>query len=147
MPASKLTADRRKAALRYLKKGNARARVAEAIGVLPETLQGWVDRKPDFRREVETAEAQAQMEIVSGIMLACSEGAWRAGAWLLERLDPEHWASVTERAMLNADEDGDEGAEAGGGSEADAAEARKIRDPLGHIEDQLAARRGKRKSA
>jgi hypothetical protein len=140
MPASKLTADRRKAALRYLKKGNARARVAEAIGVLPETLQGWVDRKPDFRREVETAEAQAQMEIVSGIMLACSEGAWRAGAWLLERLDPEHWASVTERAMLNdGDEDEDEG-------EGGTAEEAKLRDPLGHIEDQLAARR-KRKSA
>jgi hypothetical protein len=139
-PKSKLTAERRKDALRFLRKGNHRPRVAVAIGVHPETFKRWIDTKADFRGEVEQAEAQAQMEIVAAITMACEEGSWRAGAWLLERLDPEHWASVTERAMLNdGDEDEDEG-------EGGTAEEAKLRDPLGHIEDQLAARR-KRKSA
>ena len=51
-------------------------------------------RLRDFVAEINRSEAQAELEAVKTIRRAGLNGQWRAGGWMLERLEPEEFGPV-----------------------------------------------------
>ena len=80
--------------------GNHRKHAAAYAGIDEATLRRWIARGRDsddepytsFRKAVEQAEAKAQVMAMGCITKAARDGDWRAGAWILERRAPEHYA-------------------------------------------------------
>jgi hypothetical protein len=78
----------------------------------------------EFRVAVDQARAEAEAILVSRISKAAQAGSWRAACWLLERRNPEKWASMSERNRADND----------------TTETEAPPDPLSRV-DELAARR------
>lgn len=76
-----------------LRHGNTRTAAAAAAGIARGQLYSWMERFPTFRDDVEKAEADAELAMVSKITTAAVES-WTAAAWWLERRRPNDWGRV-----------------------------------------------------
>jgi len=63
---SKLTDDRREAALEAAREGKSKAGCARAAGVAKSTLSDWVDANDEFRNGFRRARAEGESELVRG---------------------------------------------------------------------------------
>lgn len=68
--------------------GSSLAIAAKYIGVNRSTLWREMKRDADFASAIEQAQARNQVTVLQKINEA-TDKQWRAGAWLLERLNPE----------------------------------------------------------
>lgn len=130
---SKLTPDVQERIAALIRVGNTVEIAAEAAGIARGTFFVWMNRGADARPEspyaqfhaaIEAARAQAEATLVTRIAKAAANGSWLAAAWLLERGAPERWAKLSDRRLLDDNDD------------APAAAA----DPFALV-DELAARR------
>lgn len=130
--------------------GNFITTALVVVGVGKATFYAWLDRgdpagqdaadEPyrELRARMETARAEGIALNVSTIQQAAKKD-WRAGAWLLERTDPERFSRSGIRART---EDGDGEQQAAGAVDGEDA------DPFADIPgDELAPRRAGRASA
>ena len=88
---SKLTPERSARILDLLRAGNTRQTAAQASGIDPGTLSGYVSRFPDFATAVKEAESEAESRHVANIAGAAARGSWQASAWWLERRRYADW--------------------------------------------------------
>ncbi len=88
---SKRTPEVETAILNALRVGNTRTDSALAAGIGIGTLGAWCRQYPQFRADVERAEAEARLRFV-GIIATAARTSWQAAAWFLERRVPEYWA-------------------------------------------------------
>ena len=103
---TKLTPAIHKAVVRHVKRGNWIYTAGKALGLSRRTIMTWMQvgrgEHPDrpakepytsFALDVETAFAEAEIQIVEGVRTADD---WRAGAWLLEHgPSRDRWAQDT----------------------------------------------------
>jgi len=71
--------------------GNTNRTAALAAGISERAFYSWLSEDAEFADAYACARAQGQEELVGQIRLA-SMADWKAAAWLLERMDPEHWS-------------------------------------------------------
>jgi hypothetical protein len=82
-----------------IKGGNTLEAACEHAGISYRTMKNWEERGQreqsgeyfHFFEEIEQAKGLAEVELVRIISCAALED-WRAGAWLLERLNPLKWS-------------------------------------------------------
>jgi hypothetical protein len=98
---TKFTPEIRDVILRTLASGVGLETCAAVAGIDARTLAHWIKRGEeeqaagnesewvDFLRGVTRARAQVRASLAANIRKAAAEGDWRAGAWMLERLDPQ----------------------------------------------------------
>ena len=67
---------------------------AALAGISHETLCQWQRRYPHFRQAIQEAVAQGAEERLKIIRTAAKGGDWRACAWWLEHVLPEHYAKT-----------------------------------------------------
>jgi len=72
-------------------------RAAEYIGINPGTAQGWVTKRQDFGKRVETARKKHELSLLRDVQLA-GEKSWQAKAWILER--GYNWAQPSARLAV-----------------------------------------------
>lgn len=105
----KVTKAREVLILKLLRAGNSRATTADAAGIDEESWAHWMSAKSlryrGFQNLVQKAEAEAEASLVAKVSRAANGGAWRAAAWLLERINPEDWAEPRKKADKDADDD------------------------------------------
>ena len=109
---SKLTPAIHKAVVKHVKRGNWIYTAGKALGLHRRTIMTWMQvgrgEHPDrpakepytsFAADVESAYAEAEIQIVEGVRTADD---WRAGAWLLEHgPSRDRWAKdITISAQL-----------------------------------------------
>ncbi len=115
MPAhSKLTDRTHRIILSALGSGCYRATACEYANVSPSAFYSWLERgqldierglnTPHAKlvRDIEQAEAAAEVRALALIMKAAHNGAWQAAAWMLERKHPEKWGK-RERLSIEPD--------------------------------------------
>jgi hypothetical protein len=95
-----------------LEAGNMRRAVAAYCGINKDTIQDWLNNKPEFSAQVRKAEAKAEYRCVIKVMFG--QAGWQAAAWWLERKWHEDWGrrervdmvldtrKAAERALLDA---------------------------------------------
>jgi len=91
------TKQRAEKVLQLLRDGSFRSKAAAAVGVDLDTLLAWMIEHPDFARDVEAAEAKAELEHLRNLRDKAGDD-WRASAWWLERKHPDRWGK---RETLN----------------------------------------------
>jgi len=62
------------------------------VGVSPQTYYNWQERFPDFRQQVEKANAFAQYTLLEIVNKAAKAGSVEDAKWLLVHRWPEHFA-------------------------------------------------------
>ena len=72
---------------------------ASSAGISERSLYAWIAEDAEFADDYACARAKGRTGLVSAITRAAIgtddvPGDWRAAAWLLERMDPEHWAKA-----------------------------------------------------
>ncbi len=67
---------------------------AALAGISHETFHAWQRRYPQFRLAVQEAVARGAEERLQTIRAAAKQGDWRACAWWLEHVLPEHYAKT-----------------------------------------------------
>jgi len=60
-------------------------RAAELVGMNPNTIQGWTNKRPTFGRAIKKARREHEVSLLRSIELA-GEKSWQARAWLAERV-------------------------------------------------------------
>lgn len=97
---SKFNEDRAERLLLAARGGNTLKTSAAYAGITYTTLRRWIlmaddpDAPPhfaEFKRDLEKARADAEVEALAHIRLAGKSGQWQADAWFLERSFPEDW--------------------------------------------------------
>ncbi len=84
---------KRQKVLALLANGSSRRMAARYFGVAASTITRAGVRDPDFGRQLAEAEQSSEIEILRAIRGAARKaGYWRAGAWLLERRNPDDFA-------------------------------------------------------
>lgn len=104
-----------------LRNGAYKTVAAQEAGIARSTFNNWMERGEmeearleegfaatpgekkylDFKKDVDKAMAQAEVNAVKVIQEAGSLGTWQAAAWYLERSFPQRWAKV--RPMDDSD--------------------------------------------
>ena len=87
---SRLTPQAEAAIIQAIAGGNTRKTAAAYAGVTDTTLYRWLATKPEFRKSIEKAEADAIAASVALIRMA-ARTQWQAAAWWLERRYSEEW--------------------------------------------------------
>ena len=78
--------------------GCSRRVAARRVGCAPSTIARTAARDPDFAEELAEAESNLESEMLESIRRAAKdERYWRAAGWLLERKNPEDFASRSAR--------------------------------------------------
>ncbi len=73
--------------------GCSRRVAAGYVGCSPSTITRTAERVPAFAEQLARAEQMTQITVLRSLRSTATEGRyWRAGAWLLERLNPEDFA-------------------------------------------------------
>ena len=73
--------------------GCSRRVAARYVGCSPSTISRTAARDPAFAEELARAETHQQVELLAAIRRAAkTDRYWRAGAWLLERTNPQDFA-------------------------------------------------------
>ena len=67
---------------------------AALAGISHETFSAWQRRYPHFRQAIQEAVAHGAEERLKIIRTAAKGGDWRACAWWLEHVLPEHYAKT-----------------------------------------------------
>lgn len=76
-----------------LREGLPQKLAAQRAGVSEDTVSLWKSKKPEFRVQVEAAQAEFCRRNLRIIQRAATQkNGWTAAAWLLERTRPEHFA-------------------------------------------------------
>lgn len=98
--------------VRSIKSGSYATVAAGAAGISASTFRNWMERGEmeearidegfdpnpdekkylDFKKDVETARAQAEINAVKAVKMSAENGTWQAAAWYLERSFPQRWA-------------------------------------------------------
>lgn len=88
-----------------IRAGNTIEVAAAAVGLSPNTVWQWLQRRKDFKAAVDTARGEAETILVMQVQRAAGQGSWRAACWLLERQWPERWAALSDRAQADRELD------------------------------------------
>jgi hypothetical protein len=89
-----LDESKRQRILAMVGNGSSRRMAARAVGCAPSTLSRAVARDREFAARLAQVEQSAETEALLTIRRAArQEKYWRAAAWLLERRNPEDFAS------------------------------------------------------
>ena len=76
--------------------GGSIATAARAVGCCPRTIYNTARRDEAFRNELQRARAQRELTLLKSIQSAADlPQYWRAAAWMLERLFPDHYGRNT----------------------------------------------------
>jgi len=96
----------------HVRSGSFVSVAAQQAGISPSTFRTWMERgemeeariaegfdpNPDeavflaFKKDVDSARAEAEIESVKMVRMASRNGTWQAAAWYLERSFPQRWA-------------------------------------------------------
>lgn len=88
-----LDQSKRRTVVALLANGSSRRIAARFVGCSPSTITRTASRDPEFAAEIAHAQYATQVRILQSLNNAASqERYWRAGAWLLERLNPDDFA-------------------------------------------------------
>jgi hypothetical protein len=91
---------KRQTILALLAGGNSRRSAARFVGCAPCTIGRTVLRDPEFAEKVARAEQSAEVHLLRLVQTAAkSEKHWRAAAWLLERRNPQDFATRPPRVF------------------------------------------------
>jgi len=83
-----------------VRSGLTMERAAELIGMNPNTIQGWTNKRPTFGRSIKKARREHEVSLLRSIELA-GEKSWQARAWLAERV--HGYAQPSARLQVSAD--------------------------------------------
>ena len=83
-----------------VRSGLTMERAAELVGMNPNTIQGWVSKRPAFGRAIKKARREHEVSLLRSIELA-GEKSWQARAWLAERV--HGYAQPSARLQVSAD--------------------------------------------
>lgn len=86
-----ITDEVQEAILRTIRLGLHPDRAAMAHGISSATMRSFKRRHPEFAKLMKEAEAAAEENYLSRLMLH-TDKQWTACAWILERRFPERWA-------------------------------------------------------
>jgi len=75
-------------------------RAAELVGMNPNTIQGWTNKRQTFGRSIKKARREHEVYLLRSIELA-GEKSWQARAWLAERV--HGYAQPSARLQVSAD--------------------------------------------
>lgn len=78
--------------VRYVERGMPLTLAADAAGIAPQTLFNYRSERPRFAAALARAIGRGVEARLKRIEDASNAGDWRAGAWLLEHCQPEHFA-------------------------------------------------------
>lgn len=89
------TPEQRERLLIAAERGATNRDAAAILGISETTLYNWIasENYGDFGEAYTRAKATGRFRIVNLIADQVAED-WRAGAWLLERMDPAHWGKT-----------------------------------------------------
>ena len=91
--AGALDAEKRRKILALVANGSSRRVAARIVGCAASTITRTAARDPQFAEELARAEGNLEIEVLRSIRNAAkTDRYWRAGAWLLERRNPEDFA-------------------------------------------------------
>lgn len=79
--------------LAALRAGSTRGNAARYARIAPQTLSNWITRDPDFELEVNKAEADCELRMVTTLRVAADNGDWRAALEWLRRRRPQEWGA------------------------------------------------------
>ena len=74
--------------LTALRAGNTRRAAARYAGIHSTQFYRWLEGDAAFRTQVERAEAEAEVRMLTRVAQAANGGDWKAAAWWLERRLP-----------------------------------------------------------
>ncbi len=98
-----LTPERRQAIAKAISAGVPIATACEIAGIHKTTFYRAMKGSRPVERELQAtiarARADAEADLVAGLRKAARNGSWRAGAWLLERQNPEAWGPIRDRRL------------------------------------------------
>jgi len=83
-----------------VRSGLTMERAAELVGMNPNTIQGWTNKRPTFGRAIKKARREHEVSLLRSIELA-GEKSWQARAWLAERV--HGYAQPSARLQVSAD--------------------------------------------
>ena len=83
--------------LKAAKRGATKRDAAQLAGISERTLYNWLAQNAQFADDYGRASAEGRMK---SIKLIADSDDWRAHAWLLERVDPDHWGRDSAGASL-----------------------------------------------
>jgi len=88
-----LDAYKKREILAILSVGCSRRAAAQYVGCSVTTIQNTAERDEAFAASLQRAESQFEFTHMKNISNAAKEARyWRAAAWVLERLNPDHYA-------------------------------------------------------
>ena len=90
-----------------VRSGLTMERAAELVGMNPNTIQGWTNKRPTFGRAIKKARREHEVSLLRSIELA-GEKSWQARAWLAERV--HGYAQPSARLQVSASVDHNAGA-------------------------------------
>lgn len=139
MARERLTKARHTTLVELARNGVSNRVAAKAAGIGESTYYEWLEKgKPGgppayraFRKAIELAKAELVSEVTQALVTSARKGNVRAQTYLLERLDPDAWLTVRERAKRGNRDD-----EAAG-----EAPAEKPKGDVSDLRDELAAKR------
>lgn len=108
----KLNAEVHEIIVESVRGGSFQSIAAQQAGISPTTFRKWMERGEmeeariaegfsphedeaiflHFKKDVEAARAEAEIESVKMVRMAARNGTWQAAAWYLERSFPQRWA-------------------------------------------------------
>jgi len=141
---TKLTPEVKDRIVNAIRGGNYQEVAARFAGINEATFYRWMqkgegDDAPEpyreFRKEVESAKAVAEVRSVALIQKAAGDGSWQAAAWYLERTNPSRWGRKQVVALTGED---------GGPVRVEQVTPEEANRRLVEHLDELAARRRKR---
>lgn len=92
MPANTIrTYDNRQRLLAAAQRGATNRDAAQLTGISESALYTWLAEDQEFGDAYARERAEGRMK---SIRLIADSDDWRAHAWLLERVDPEHWGKA-----------------------------------------------------
>jgi hypothetical protein len=98
-----LDAAKRRTIVAMLANGSSRRVAARFVGCAPSTITRTAARDPEFAGQLARAEEGVEVHALRAIRTAAeNERHWRAAAWLLERRNPEDFASRPPRLYTPA---------------------------------------------
>ena len=127
MSAGKLNDKVHEAIVESVRHGSYITVAAQSAGINVTTFRNWLERgemeeariaegfDPDpneakylaFKRDVDSARSQAEIESVKAVRMASRNGTWQAAAWYLERSFPQRWGRNRIEEIIEEKEEAD----------------------------------------
>lgn len=97
----------------HLLSGNSIADSAAMVGIAESTYHDWIKRGEsgespfaEFSELTRAARAEARSKRVKTVAAASDDGDWKAAAWMLERMDRQHWGRTVDVRAEHSGPDG-----------------------------------------